>query len=91
MNIECVLCAHSQQLTVAKKAVEKHVLHWHQLYEQQKQKKATSEEMTFDLDCFVTRWRRWAAVGLQCIAIEHYNDLQRRAVIKTSAQHRLGT
>ena len=26
-------------LTVSKKTVEKHVLHWHQLYEQQKQKK----------------------------------------------------
>jgi hypothetical protein len=45
------------------------VLHWHQLYEQQKQKKATSEEMTFVLDCYVKRWQRWVAAWLLGIAI----------------------
>jgi RNA-directed DNA polymerase len=56
-------------LTVSKKTVEKRVLHWHQLYEQQKQKKATSVEMTFVLDCYVNRWQRWVAAGLQGIKI----------------------
>ncbi len=41
------------RLTVAKKTVEKHVLHWRQLSEQQKKKKATSEEMAFILDRYV--------------------------------------
>jgi hypothetical protein len=39
------LCAHSRQLTVTKKTVEKHVLHYSQLYEQLRMKKATSIEM----------------------------------------------
>jgi hypothetical protein len=55
MNIECVFCAQSRQMTVARKTVEKHVLHWHQLYEQQKKKKATSEEMASILDRYVNR------------------------------------
>jgi hypothetical protein len=66
-------------MAVAKKTVEKHVLHWHQLYEQQKQKKATSEEMTFVLDCYVKRWQRWAAAGLQVITIDFfYEQIQYR-------------
>jgi TorA maturation chaperone TorD len=52
------LAPHSRQLAVARKKVEKHVLHWHQLYEQQKKKKATSEEMALILDCYVNRWQR---------------------------------
>jgi hypothetical protein len=52
-----------------KKTVEKRVLHWHQLYEQQKQKKATSEEMASILDCYVNRWQRWVAAGLQGIKL----------------------
>ncbi len=66
------------RLTVAKKTVEKQVLHWHQLYEQQKKKKATSEEMTSILDCYVIRWQRWAAAGLQGIIKldEIYVDVQ---------------
>jgi membrane-bound lytic murein transglycosylase len=59
----------SRQLTVAKKTVEKHVLHWHQLYEQQKKKKATYEEIAFVLDRYVKRWQRWAAAGLQGIKL----------------------
>jgi hypothetical protein len=62
-------------LTVARKTVEKHVLHWHQLYEQQKKKKATSEEMAFILDRYTKRWQRWATAGLQGIAIELYNKM----------------
>jgi RNA-directed DNA polymerase len=67
-------------LTVAKGTVEKHVLHWHQLYEQQKQKKATSEEMTFVLDCYVKRWQRWVAAGLQGITIDVYEQNRCRRV-----------
>jgi hypothetical protein len=51
-------------MTVAMKTVEKHVLHWHQLYKQQIKKKATSEEMASILDRYVKRWQRWAAAGL---------------------------
>ncbi len=58
------------QLALARKTVEKHVLHWHQLYEQQKKKKATSEEMASILDCYVKRWQRWAAAGLQGIKLD---------------------
>jgi 2,4-dienoyl-CoA reductase-like NADH-dependent reductase (Old Yellow Enzyme family) len=54
---------------VARKTVEKHVLHWLQLYEQQKKKKATSEEIASILDRYVNRWQRWAAAGLQGIKI----------------------
>jgi hypothetical protein len=50
-------------LTVARKAIEKHVLHRHQLYtqkeavgpEQQKKKKITSEEMASILGRYVNR------------------------------------
>jgi RNA-directed DNA polymerase len=72
---------HGNHLTVSKKTVEKHVLHWHQLYEQQKQKKATSEEMTFVLDCYVKRWQRWAAAGLQGIKIVYDEQIQYRRVL----------
>jgi hypothetical protein len=64
-------------LTVAKKTVVKHVLHWHQLYEQQK-KKATSEEIAFILDRYVNRWQRWAAAGLQGIKIGVYEQIRYR-------------
>jgi hypothetical protein len=63
-------------MTVAKKMVERHVLHWHQLYEQQKKKKATSEEMTSILDCYVKRWQRWAAAGLHGVAVVWDTDIQ---------------
>lgn len=75
------------QLTVARKTVEKHVLHWHQLYEQQQQKKATSEEMTFVLDCYVKRWQRWVAAGLQDIKIDAvFADVQN---LDLKFQHRI--
>jgi hypothetical protein len=57
-------------MTVAAKTVEKHVLHYRQLYEQLRKKKATSDEMTLALDLYVKRWQRWAAAGLQGIKIE---------------------
>ena len=74
------------QLTVAKKTVEKRVLHWHQLYEQQKQKKATSEEMAFVLDRYVKRWPRLAAAGLQGIKIGVYERIQYRQVLDQIVQ-----
>ncbi|MFT5399010.1 MAG: hypothetical protein ACI8XW_001810 [Gammaproteobacteria bacterium] len=37
--------------------------------EQQKKKKATSEEIASILDCYVTRWQRWAAAGLKGITV----------------------
>ena len=65
------------QLTVARKTVEKHILHWHQLYEQQKKRKATSEEMAFILDRYVVRWQRWAAAGLKGLTIHNDYDFLR--------------
>jgi hypothetical protein len=43
--------------------------------EQQKKKKATSEEMASILDCYVNRWQRWAAAGLQGITIDIEGNL----------------
>jgi membrane-bound lytic murein transglycosylase len=68
-------------MAVAAKTVDKHVLQWHQLYEQQKQKKATSEEMTFILDRYVKRWQRWVAAGLQGIKIGVYEQIQYQQVL----------
>jgi RNA-directed DNA polymerase len=70
-----------KQLTVAAKTVEKHVLHWHRLYEQEKQKKATSVEMASILDCYVNRWQRWAAAGLQGIKIDVYEQSRYQQVL----------
>jgi membrane-bound lytic murein transglycosylase len=82
-KFEWRVCAQSRQLTMTRKTVEKHVLHWHQLYEQQKQKKATAEEMAFILDRYVNRWQRWAAAGLQGIKIGVYEqNLNQQALIQ---------
>jgi RNA-directed DNA polymerase len=58
-----------KQLTVAAKTVEKHVLHYRQLYEQLRNKKATSDEMALTLGQYVKRWQRWVTAGLQGIKI----------------------
>jgi RNA-directed DNA polymerase len=58
-----------KQLTVAAKTVEKHVLHYRQLYEKLRMKKATSIEMASVIGLYVTRWQRWVAAGLQGIKI----------------------
>jgi hypothetical protein len=53
-----------KQLTVAAKTVEKHVLHYRQLYEQLSIKKATSIEMASVLGQYVKRWQRWVKAGI---------------------------
>jgi hypothetical protein len=53
-----------KQLTVAAKTVEKHVVNYRQLYDQLRNKKATSDEMAIALGQYVKRWQRWAAAGL---------------------------
>jgi RNA-directed DNA polymerase len=58
-----------KQLTVAAKTVENHVLHYRQLYEQLRMKKAISIEMASVLGLYVKRWQRWVAAGLQGIKI----------------------
>jgi hypothetical protein len=58
------------QLTVAAKTVVKHVLHYRQLYEQLRMKKATSDEMALALGQYVKRWQHWADAGLQGIKID---------------------
>jgi hypothetical protein len=64
-----------KQLTVAAKTVEKHVLHYRQLYEQLRMKKATSIEMASVLGLYVKRWQRWVAAGLQRIKIGVFYEL----------------
>jgi hypothetical protein len=59
-----------KRLTVAAKTVVKHVLHYRQLYEQLRKKKATSDEMAIALGQYVKRWQRWAVNGLAGITIE---------------------
>jgi hypothetical protein len=49
--------------------------------EQQKQKKATSEEIAFILDRYVNRWQRWAAAGLQGIKIDVYEQIRYQRVL----------
>jgi RNA-directed DNA polymerase len=46
-----------KHLTVAAKTVEKHVLHYRQLYEQLRNKKATSDEMALALSLYIKRWQ----------------------------------
>jgi hypothetical protein len=53
-----------KQLAVAAKTVEKHVLHYRQLYEQLSNKKATSDEMALALGQYVKRWQRWVKAGI---------------------------
>jgi hypothetical protein len=53
-----------KRLTVAAKTVEKHVLHYRQLYEQLRNKKATSDEMASALGLYVKRWQRWIKAGI---------------------------
>jgi hypothetical protein len=53
-----------KQLSVAAKTVEKHVVHYRQLYEQLSMKKATSEEMALALGLYVKRWQRWVRAGI---------------------------
>jgi RNA-directed DNA polymerase len=59
-----------ERLKVAEITVKKHVLHIDQLYEQQRKKKATSNEMASTLGLYVKRWQRWTAAGLQGIKID---------------------
>jgi RNA-directed DNA polymerase len=63
-----------KQLTVAAKTVEKHVLHYRQLYEKLRMKKATSIEMASVIGLYVTRWQRWVAAGLQGIKIDVFYE-----------------
>ncbi|MFT7533170.1 MAG: hypothetical protein ACI9FD_004205 [Gammaproteobacteria bacterium] len=74
---DCYLdSAQSRQLTVARKTIKEHVLHWHQLYEQQKKKEAISEGMACILDCYVNRWQRWAVAGLHWVGVLRDTDQQ---------------
>jgi RNA-directed DNA polymerase len=62
------------QLAVAAKTVEKHVLHYRQLYEQLSIKKATSDEVALALGLYINRWQRWAVAGLPGINIALHWD-----------------
>jgi hypothetical protein len=52
------------QLTVAAKTVAKHVLHYRQIYEPLRMRKATSIEIASVLGLYVKRWQRWVAAEL---------------------------
>jgi hypothetical protein len=55
--------------------IEKHVLHYRQLYEQLSNKKATSDEMALALGQYVKRWQRWVKVDIAVsIAAPEIND-----------------
>ena len=54
----------AQVLGLASNTVRQHVARIHRLYEQQRNKKATREEVAFALDEYVKRWRRWCSAGL---------------------------
>jgi hypothetical protein len=58
-----------KNLTVAAKTVTKHVLHYRQLYEQLRKKKATSDKMALALGQYVKRWQQSAVAGLAGITI----------------------
>ena len=59
-----------ESLKIARITWQKHALHIIQLYEQLRQKKATSNEMASTLGLYVLRWRRWAVAGLKGIRID---------------------
>jgi RNA-directed DNA polymerase len=65
-----------KRLTVAAKTVVKHVLHYRQLYEQLRKKKATSDEMALILGWYVIRWQRWAAAGLNDSTLDVHGLIQ---------------
>lgn len=53
-----------KKLRLADITVRKHVERLHRLYEQQIDKKATSQEMAFVLGEYVKRWQAWCTAGL---------------------------
>jgi len=59
-------------LRLADITVKKHVEHIYRLYEQQKTKKAISDEMALILDNYVKRWQCWCQVGLSQINTTYY-------------------
>jgi RNA-directed DNA polymerase len=70
-----------KQLNVAAKTVAKHVLHYRQLYEQLRMKKATSDEVALALGWYMKRWQRWAAAGLQGFKIDVYERNQYQRIL----------
>jgi hypothetical protein len=63
------------------KTVEKHVLHYRQLYEQLRKKKGTSDEMASVLGLYVKRWQRWAAAGLRGVNIGVYEQTRYQQIL----------
>lgn len=51
-------------LFLSRKTIEKHVQQIHRLYEQQKKKKATSQEVAIVLGGYVKCWLAWSQAGL---------------------------
>ncbi|TAK61889.1 reverse transcriptase domain-containing protein [Methylobacter sp.] len=65
-----------QPLQLAAVTVNKHVEKLHRLYEQQANKKASSEELAWVLGQYVQRWLRWCTAGLSGIRLELSDDVR---------------
>ena len=63
-----------EPLKLAHNTVKKHVERLYRLYEQQKMKKATSEEVAFVLGNYVKRWQCWCTAGLGNISFSFVYD-----------------
>ncbi|WP_110338554.1 reverse transcriptase domain-containing protein [Nitrosomonas sp. Nm84] len=61
-----------EPLHVANITIKKHAERIIRLYEQQKTKKATSEEMALVLGLYVKRWRRWCGAKCSFYALSLY-------------------
>jgi hypothetical protein len=60
-------------LTLTPTLIEKHILHYRQLYEQLSIKKATSDEMAMALGLHVKGWQRWVYAGIPSAIINFYS------------------
>lgn len=67
-------------LQLAAKTWERHALHIVRLYEQQRKKKATSQEVASSLGLYVKRWQRWAVAGLPGGQLSQTNGIFRQPI-----------
>jgi len=65
---------------LAAKTGERHALHIVRLYEQQRKKKATSQEVASSLGLYVKRWQRWAVAGLPGGQLSQTNGIFRQPI-----------
>ena len=73
-----------EPLRLAAITIRKHVECIRRLYEQQRMKKATSEEAALVLGNYVKRWQCWCTAGLHSITLELYDDVLQRNLVDLS-------